>query len=106
MSQPKELNPDVERLPKLKLHLAALEAFIDSPAHEGYLEGCKTEIAQVEYEIASFEPCNQDQFLELAKLYGMRRALLPLPNRFQDARDILKSRIDEVEQHIKSSGNQ
>ena len=100
-----EINPDVEKLPTLREHLVALEAFIASPAHAGYVEACKTELEIINESILIQEPNNPNDVIELLKLYGMRRAAQPLPDRFKVAYDDLKARIEQVERETQNRNN-
>jgi hypothetical protein len=100
-----EINLDVEKLPKLREHEKTLKAFIESVAHEGYIEGCRAELTVLDNAIVNFEPKAADDFVELSKLYGQRRVLLTQEYRFKDAYEVLKNRIAQVELSINSRKN-
>lgn len=103
MNPSSEINPDVEKLPTLKAHAIALDAFINSPAHAGYKEACSAELANVDTAILSFEPMSINDVFELFKLYGQRRELSVKAHQFEVAYDGLKTRIAEAERAIQKS---
>lgn len=98
-----ELNEDAEKLPTLKAHATALDAFINSPAHAGFKEACAIELQNVDCAILNFEPSSINDVFELFKLYGQRRELSTKSYQFEVAYDGLKTRIADAERAIQKS---
>jgi crotonobetainyl-CoA:carnitine CoA-transferase CaiB-like acyl-CoA transferase len=79
-----------------KKHLAALETFLQSPAHVGYVAAIKREIQETKDAIVAIVPDNQKDFVELCQQKGALRLLESELTRFEDARVSLGSRIDAM----------
>jgi hypothetical protein len=77
-------------------HLAALEAFIASPAHAGYIAAIEREIEETKNAIVAIVPDSIENFVELCQQKGELRLLESELTRFEDARVSLGSRIDAI----------
>jgi hypothetical protein len=77
-------------------HLEALEAFLKSPAHIGYVIAIKQEIQEVTDSILAITPDTLMDYAEEMQLRGELRLLRMEIQRFEDARVNLKARIDEI----------
>lgn len=85
-----------EEVKKLEKHLAALEAFIASPAHTGYVAARQEEIDTIEQRILLTPPIDDGsrsvQLMAFGELDSQREML----KTFEDARLTLKARIDDA----------
>jgi hypothetical protein len=79
-----------------KQHLKALEEFIKSPAHEGYLMAVEKEIDDTRNAIVAITPDSLSNFVEELQLRGELRCLESRLTMFGEARVALSDRIDEM----------
>jgi hypothetical protein len=87
-------------------HLKALEEFIKSPAHEGYLAAVEREIEDTKDAILAVTPDSLRDFVEELQLRGELRCLESRLTMFGEARVALSDRIDEmVEAEITDATN-
>jgi hypothetical protein len=93
-----------EELTKKRKHLEALDAFLVSPAHEGYKIAIQAEIEANKDAQVAITPDSIRDFVELCQQKGELRLLESELTRFEDARAVLGNRIDEmVEAELSSS---
>jgi hypothetical protein len=88
-------SPVTTRL-RLQEHLKAVELFIDSIGHKGYVEGMELEIQQVKDAIILNEPIDKASEIEGYKMRGDLRTLEQKKTLFEDVRLTLKQRIEEM----------
>jgi hypothetical protein len=86
------MNDEIKRLEE---HLAALDAFIASPAHAGYLLARDAEISELEQRILSTPPISQDTIAVVLQAFGELDCQKEMKTTFTEARVTLKGRIDE-----------
>jgi hypothetical protein len=86
----------VSDLQEKKKHLEALEEFLASPAHIGYVVAIEHEIREITDSIIAITPDNLADYAEEMQLRGELRLLKTEVQRFEDARTSLKARIDEI----------
>lgn len=84
-----------DEIKKLEEHLLALDAFIVSPAHSGYLIARDLEISDIEQRILSTPPISQDAIAVALMAFGELDCQKEMKTTFTDARVTLKGRIDE-----------
>jgi hypothetical protein len=84
-----------EELMRLEKHREALEAFLASPAHAGYVAARQTEIASLEMQILEDDPVDRKTEIESFKQRGELRCLRQLVTIFEDGLIDLKDRIEE-----------
>jgi hypothetical protein len=77
-------------------HLEALETFIKSPAHIGYVTAISCEIREISDSILAITPDTLMDYAEEMQLRGELRCLKQSLTKFEDARVSLKDRIDEI----------
>jgi hypothetical protein len=77
-------------------HLEALEAFLDSPAHNGFVVARAHDIQLLKESILMVEPEDRASEIEGFKLRGELRYAEQMVKTFEDARVSLKDRIDEM----------
>ena len=77
-------------------HLAAIDAFIESPAYTGYLAARKQELRDNEDAQVAIVPDSLSNIIELIQLKGEHRYLESTITMFEDARVSLGRRIDEM----------
>jgi len=77
-------------------HLAALEAFLASPAHIGYVISVEAEIQANKDAQVAITPDSISNFVELCQQKGELRCLESRLTMFEDARVNLERRIDEM----------
>jgi hypothetical protein len=77
-------------------HLEALEAFLTSPAHIGFVIAREHDIRTLKDAILMVEPVNRELEIEGFKLRGELRYAEQMIKTFEDARVSLKERIDEM----------
>lgn len=88
---------------KMKAHLVALNLFVASPAHEGYVSAKMLEIETVENDILNTLPDSDLNISLLNQAHGRLDTLKESLSTFENAARELKARIDEkVEQENKS----
>lgn len=100
-----ETREDLFKLPEHKEHLLALDAFIASRAHVGWVAARELDIVQTEQFILSFDPVTRADEIEILKKRGELTVLRTLPTIFKDARVSLKARIDDLELEIQNATN-
>jgi hypothetical protein len=93
-----------EELINAKAHLQALEAFLESRAHTGYVEARKEELKQVQDSILSVDPVDRTDEIEHFKLRGEMRVLEELITTFEVAAEGLRDRIADLEEEEEGSG--
>jgi len=79
-----------------KKHLVALEAFIASPAHAGFVTAREYDVKTLHDAILMVEPEDRKTEIEGFKLRGELRYAETMVKTFEDARVSLKARIDEL----------
>lgn len=79
-----------------RTHLESLETFLASRAHEGYVAARRAEIKILEDAIIAHEPVDRVSEIEGFKLRGELRSQTEMLSCFEDARDTLKDRINEM----------
>lgn len=77
-------------------HLAAIDAFIESPAYTGYLAARKLELRENEEAQVAIVPDSLSNLVELIQLKGEHRYIESTLTMFEDARVSLNDRIDEM----------
>src|SRR5690348_627398 len=85
-----------EERERLTLHLNALEAFMESPAYEGFLKALEIDQSGLEQEILENPIEGFDGLIAIAELRGARRVVMEQKQIFEGARAALKTRIDEM----------
>jgi hypothetical protein len=86
-----------EELLRLKTHLGSLEAFLDSPAHTGFVSAREEEIRQIDEVLLEQDPMSRSDEIEHFKFRGERRCLKSMLTVFADAVDELRDRIADLE---------
>jgi hypothetical protein len=86
-----------EELIKLKAHEKALETFLDSPAHTGFVAARQEELRLVKDTILELDPVRREDEIEQYKLRGEMRVLEGLVGCFPDALEELRDRISDLE---------
>lgn len=81
----------------LQAQLAAIKAFIASPAYSSYLATIRADLRTVEDSIIARPPATQEDIADLLMLHGERSRLLEAEKFFEDARETLESRLEELE---------
>ena len=79
-----------------KKHLAALETFVASPAHRGFVAAREYDVKTLKDAILMVEPEDRKTEIEGFKLRGELRYAEVMVKTFEDARVSLKARIDEL----------
>jgi hypothetical protein len=79
-----------------KKHLEALESFIKSPAHRGFVAAREYDIKSLKESILIVEPVDRETEIEGFKLRGELRYAEQMVKTFEDARVTLKDQIDEM----------
>lgn len=77
-------------------HLEALETFLSSPAHIGFVAAREHDIRLLKDTILMVEPIDRETEIEGFKLRGELRYAEQMVKTFEDARVSLKDRIDEI----------
>jgi hypothetical protein len=91
---------------KAKEHLVALRAFIESPAHMGYLAARDAEISNIERRILDMPPSTQENIALLLMAHGELDSQVEMKRTFGDALHTLEARIDEmVERENQAAAN-
>jgi uncharacterized protein YneF (UPF0154 family) len=85
-----------DEIKRLEEHLTALDAFIVSPAHAGYLLARDAEISDIEQRILSTPPISQDAIAVVLMAFGELDCQKEMKQTFEDARATLKARLDEA----------
>lgn len=75
-------------------HLAALEAFIKSAAHKGFVAARELDVENIRNAIIMVDPVDRESEIENFKLRGELRYAEQMKKTFEDARVTLKARID------------
>lgn len=77
-------------------HLASLDAFLKSPAFEGYRNAVQVELELNAAAQVAIVPDSLANIVELLQLKGEHRCLTERLTMFEDARVSLSDRIDEM----------
>lgn len=85
-----------EEVETKKKHLAAIDAFVASPAYEGYLAARRLELKDNAEAQVAIVPDSLSDLVELIQLKGERRYIEATLTMFEDARVSLERRIDEM----------
>ena len=89
-----------------KKHLVALEAFLASPAHIGFVLAREHDVRELKDALLMVEPIDRPSEIEGFKLRGELRYAEQMVKTFEDARVSLKERIDEmVERELQERDN-
>jgi hypothetical protein len=91
---------------RLTQHLGELELFLKSTVYRGWQVARATQLRRIEDDIVDIDPINRETEIEIFKLRGERRLLQDLENQFEDTRETLKSRLDEIEELLQPNPNQ
>lgn len=83
------------KVQELQEHLKALEAFIASPAHTGYITARRQEVADIQQRILMMPPITEQQRSLQLMAFGELDSQEEMLKTFEDARLTLKARIDE-----------
>ncbi len=83
-------------LGELKVKLAEVETFIDSPLHADYKKGVTSEIEETESNILARPPINVEETSVVLRLHGELDRLIPFLTTFETMRDSLKADIDRL----------
>lgn len=83
-------------LSEKRKHLEALETFLASPAHIGFVLAREHDIRELKDAILMVEPTDRISEIEGFKLRGELRFAEQMVKTFEDARVSLKDRIDEM----------
>ena len=83
-------------LSEKRKHLEALETFLASPAHIGFVTAREHDIRMLKDAILMVDPVDKATEIEGFKLRGELRFAEQMVNTFEDARVSLKDRIDEM----------
>lgn len=87
------MSAEVEKLQK---HLEALEAFMASEAHIGYLSARDEEIRLIEQRILMTPPITEMDRAVVLLAHGELDSQTEMKKTFEDARTTLKKRIDDL----------
>jgi hypothetical protein len=93
-----------EELVKLRKHRDALEAFVNGPAHVGYVAARQEELRLVNESILEGDVRHEEDVFEQLKLRGEKRLLENLVNIFPIALEELNDRISTLEDDEDSLG--
>lgn len=85
-----------ERLDELQKHLKALDAFLISDAHTGYLAARNDEIESLQNLILATLPNTLDNISQILGWHGEITSQTQMKTTFEDARVTLKDRIDKL----------
>ncbi len=85
-----------EEIKRAEQHLAALDAFIASPAHAGYVVAKQAEIEDVKNRILMLPPTDPKNISLSLMAHGEWECLQEALTTFEDARVTLKKRIDDM----------
>lgn len=83
-------------LSEKRKHLEALETFLASPAHIGFVAAREHDIRELKDAILMVEPEDRRSEIDGFKLRGELRYAEQMVKTFEDARVSLKDRIDEM----------
>jgi hypothetical protein len=81
---------------KAKEHLVALRAFVESPAHMGYIAARDEEISNIEKRILNTPPRTREDIASLLMWHGELDSQTEMKRTFGDALHTLEARIDEM----------
>jgi hypothetical protein len=84
-------------LMRLRAHEKALVAFVNGPAHAGFVEARKLELGMVKQAILDLDPTERKDEIEQYKLRGEMRVLENLVDSFPWALEELRNRISDLE---------
>lgn len=91
---------------RLTAHLGELELFLKSLVYRGWQTARTTQLRRIEDDIVDIDPVDRKTEIENFKLRGERRLLQDLENQFEDTRETLKSRLDEIEELLQPNTDQ
>lgn len=91
---------------RLTTHLGELELFLKSLVYRGWQVARIIQLRKIEEDIVDIDPVDRKTEIENFKLRGERRLLQDLENQFEDTRETLKSRLDEIEELLQPSTDQ
>ena len=95
-----------QEIKEKQAHLEALETFLASPAHIGFVLAREHDIRELKDAILMVEPDDRRSEIEGFKLRGELRFAEQMVKTFEDARVSLKDRIDEmVERELQERDN-
>lgn len=81
-----------------KLHLAELDAFLESLVFKGWETARLTRLTETRDDIIDLVPVDRKSEIESYKLRGRLELMEELATFFQDSRETLKQRLDEIEE--------
>lgn len=81
----------------LKRKLEELNGFLTSWMHEAFIAGLLLDAQIKEREIIALDPLTRAEEIELLKLRGDLRTIQSFPTLFEEARDNLEDRFDQLE---------
>lgn len=87
---------ELDELDSKKKHLVALEAFVDSAAHKGFIAAREYDIRTIKDAILMVDPVDRSDEIEGFKLRGELRYAEQMVKTFEDALVNLKVRVDEL----------
>ena len=98
ITEPQAGEDPVDQRIRLQKHQAALVAFMESEAYVGFLAARRDEIRQTKEAIATIAQGASDltHFYQILKFGGELNVLTEELTSFEDARDTLKTRIEEM----------
>lgn len=91
---------------RLTKHLIELELFLTTSVYAGWQTARKAQLTEIETAIVDIDPVDRAAEIESYKLRGERRLLQDLENQFEDVRETLKSRLDEIEELLQPNPSQ
>ena len=91
---------------RLRKHLDELEPFLRGEVYKGWQSARNESLRQTELDIVTFDPVDRKTEIESFKLRGKRELLLDLATQFEDTRETLKSRLDEIEELLQPTTEQ
>jgi len=91
---------------RLTKHLTELEAFLIGEVYKGWQAARIAALLGVEGDIIENEVRDRAAEITLFKDKGKRELLLDLANQFEDVRETLKSRLDEIEELLQPNPSQ
>ena len=88
--------PNIEDRIQAQKHLRALEAFMEGVAYAGYVAAKKAEVAILDQQILDGDVNDIGSLLKLLDLKGQRKMNVEAVTTFEDARNTLKKRVDDM----------
>lgn len=90
-------NDEIDAEFVLKRKLKEVNEFMDSWIYRAYISGIDLDIAIKRQEIVDFEPTDRPSEIESYKLRGELRVLPDFKTIFEEARDNLANKIDQID---------